>query len=101
MYRLTSNSIVARNQAILAAEVLDEVVALDMERGAYFGLNPVGTRVWALIAEPSRVSGICDVLVAEYEVDRATCEDQVLDLLNEMRTEGMVTVHEQPAFETA
>lgn len=87
---LSSSSVVTRSDGFIEAEIDNEIVALNIETGTCYGLNRVGSRVWALIAAPSRVEDVCARLIAEYDVEPATCERQVLDLLEELRAEGLV-----------
>lgn len=87
---LSSSTIVVRGDGFIQTEIDNEVVALNIETGTCYGLNLVGSRVWALISEPSRIEDICARLVSEYDVELATCERQVLDLLEELRAEGLV-----------
>jgi hypothetical protein len=87
---LTPASVVLRSDGLLEAEVENEVVALNIEKGTCYGLNPVASRVWKLIEAPLRVNEICAALLAEYKVEPATCERQVLDLLEELRAEGLI-----------
>lgn len=77
---------------VISAVVDDEVVALDAAMGVCFGLNAVASRVWEMIAEPAQVCALSDVLLQEYDVDRATCEAQVLELLESLRAEGLIVV---------
>jgi hypothetical protein len=91
---LNSNNTVARSNSFVHAEVDGEVVVLNLDAGTSYGLNKVGTRVWTLIAEPKRIGDICATLTTEYAVDEATCVQQVLELLEELRAEGMIDVHD-------
>jgi hypothetical protein len=86
--------VVVRNSNLIDAEIDNEIVALKIESGACYGLNRVGSRVWGLIATPSRVSDICATLLNEYEVESHACERQVLDLLEELRAEGLIATTE-------
>ena len=36
---------------VMSRTVADEVVVLDLAAGTYFGLDPVGARIWQLMAE--------------------------------------------------
>ena len=87
---LSSASLVVRNTGFMEAEVDQEIVALSIEKGVCYGLNPVGARIWRMLTEPIRVADICKTLVSEYQVDPETCQREVLDLLAELRTEGMI-----------
>ena len=91
---LTSTSTVARSDGFLNAEIDGEVVALNIERGVCYALNHVASRIWALIVQPIRIGELCTALVTKYAVDQATCERQVVDLLEELRAEGVITSSE-------
>ncbi|MBI5800766.1 MAG: PqqD family protein [Verrucomicrobia bacterium] len=70
---------------------------MSIANGAYYGLDPVGSRIWELIAERRRVGAICEQLLAEFAVDRAKCETQVLAFLHRLANDGLLSVsHEQP-----
>lgn len=89
---ISSSSIVARGDGFVQAEIDNEIVALNIETGTCYGLNRVGSRIWELIESPSLVADVCKKLMAEYDVEPTTCERQVLDLLEELRAEGLVTL---------
>lgn len=87
---LSSAAMVVRNTGFVEAEVDAEIVALNVEKGVCYGLNPVGAHIWRMLANPICVADICKALVSEYLVDPETCESEVLDLLAELRAEGMI-----------
>lgn len=87
-------STVARTEGIFSAEVGREVAMLNVERGRYYSLNATGHAVWRRLAVPVRVADVCDGLLGEFEVDRATCEEETLALLRELVGEGLVAVLE-------
>jgi hypothetical protein len=89
---LTLADRVARNRETLSAEIDGEVVALDIARGACYGLDPVGARIWAMIETPTAIIRVCEDLMAIYEVDPETCRVDVLDLLSSLRAEGLIEV---------
>jgi hypothetical protein len=87
---LSSEVVASKNQ--VATELGSEVVILGVEIGKYFGLNEVGARVWALVQTPTKVSALCAAVVAEYDVDPAECERDVLELLGELESKGLIDV---------
>ena len=42
----------------------DEAVLLSLTDGVYYGLDPVGTRVWDLVQEPRTITEVRDAIVA-------------------------------------
>jgi hypothetical protein len=88
--------IVKRKGDLLEAEVDSELVGLNVASGTCYGFNATATRVWALLEEPKSVASIRDALMAEFDVDRATCERQLIDLLEELERDGLVEVTAGP-----
>jgi hypothetical protein len=80
--------VAARDQ--LSSEVGGETVILNLPAGLYFGLDEVGTRVWALVQRPLSVDRICEALMQEFDVETERCERAVLDFLAEMERAGLV-----------
>lgn len=75
---------------VVVRELDGESVVLDLSSGRYFGLNGVGTRVWQLIGEGNAVDGLIKAVAAEYEADDTTIERDVLALVEELETRGLV-----------
>jgi Coenzyme PQQ synthesis protein D (PqqD) len=49
------------------------------------------------MANPVRVGDLCTVLEKEFDVDRDTCEREVLSLLTQALAEGMIKVERRSA----
>ena len=75
---------------VLFQEVGGETVLLDLESEHYFGLDAVGTRIWGLIGEGASVDAMVDTLLQEYEVERATLEADVAELLSRLAEAGLI-----------
>jgi len=89
---LSLSSIVQLSSDHIAAPVDNEIVILSIKRGAYYGLNDVGSDIWQRLAAPVRVDALCDLLAEKYNADRATIERDVLALLEKLMAEGLVTL---------
>ena len=70
----------------------EEAAILNLKNSVYYGMNPVGARIWELLKQPKRVSELCDVLLDEYEVEQERCSKDLLTLLQKMREEGLIEV---------
>ena len=79
---------------LLSSNLGGEEVLLSLDTGVYYGLNEVGAHIWGLLREAQTPAEICDRLQPDYDVDRATLERDVLQLLEEMEVEGLVQVAE-------
>jgi hypothetical protein len=92
---LTSDTLVKRSDDVIDAEIDNEIVVLSIAQGTCYGLNRVGSRIWNLLTKPSRIGDLCTTLLSEYEIDASECERQVLDLLEELRAEGLIILIEE------
>jgi hypothetical protein len=89
---LSDAPLIRRKGELLEAEMDGELVALHVENGTCYGFNGTATRIWALVEQPRTLAQLCDSLVEEYAVDRATCERQVVALLRELQADGLVEI---------
>jgi len=89
---LRPDSIVAAAADQLSSEVSGETVILGLRDGVYYGLDPVGTRVWRLLDRPRSVAELRDAVVSEYEVEPERCEADLLALLSDLARRGLVEV---------
>ena len=78
-----------RRAGVVTQTAGDNLVLLDVESGLYFSLDEVGERIWSL-CDDRAVHEIVDEVCAEYDVDRATVERDVLELLRELRAESLI-----------
>lgn len=80
----------ARHPEAADSRVGDETVILHLGSGLYFGLDPVGTRIWELLAQPQTLSALQAQLLAEFEVtaDRLTAD--IAAFLDQMITHQII-----------
>jgi hypothetical protein len=71
-----------KNRQIIDGELDDNQVMMHLENGKYFGLNPVGKRIWALLDQPKSFEEIIGVLLSEFDVDENLCRKEVLEFLD-------------------
>lgn len=80
-----------QSEDAITREVGGDVVLLDLATGTYFGLNPVGTRIWNFLGEQARsLSEIRDMLVMEFEVNEEDAERDSSALVNDLLEHGLL-----------
>ena len=77
---------------VLFEPLPDGAVLLDTRTEVYFGLNPVGARVWQLLPPAARtLDELCAALGREYPAGPgAVLRDDVAELLAQLRDQGLV-----------
>jgi hypothetical protein len=91
---LSLGSVVVATFEQVSCPLGEESAILNLKNSVYYGMNPVGSRVWALLQQPRSVSELRDTLLDEYEVAADQCEHELLELLEKMRIEGLVEVRD-------
>lgn len=76
---------------VVAREVGNETMLLDLASGTYFGLDPVGGRFWQLLEEGKSALEARDVLLGEYDVGADQLERDLESLLADLAANGLVT----------
>lgn len=77
---------------VMARQVGDETVILDLGSGTYFGLDPVGARIWQLMGEGKTLGEICDTMLDEYEVAREALQHDVLELADKLLEQKLISI---------
>lgn len=85
-------SVVVAASEQISCPLGDESAILNLKNSVYYGLDPVGARVWNLLREPKSVRELRDTLLDEYDVGAERCEQDLLELLEKMRVEGLIEV---------
>lgn len=86
------DTVVAQATGLVAADMDGEKVMLNIEKGKYYGLDGVGSRIWELIEKPHTVRAIVAKLLEEYDVEEKNCQDDVLAFLNKLHDQGLVVI---------
>ena len=79
---------------VLFRELQGELVLLQLERGVYFGLDPIGTRIWHLLHDQRSLGDVVQALVAEYEVSEARAVEDVITLVRRLQEHGLVELRD-------
>lgn len=91
---LATSSVVVATKDQVSSDLAGEAIVLSLRTAMYYGLDQVGARIWELVREPARVADIRDVIAREYDVELERCERDVLDLLRQLATEGLIEVRD-------
>jgi hypothetical protein len=79
-----------RAPSVAAAAEGGRTVLLDPERGEYFGLDEVGTRIWELLPDHPSAVALAERLVEEYDAPAGTLEADAAALLGQLADAGLV-----------
>jgi len=89
---LSVHSVVVAANDQVSCLLGEESAILNMKNSVYYGMNAVGTRIWNLLKQPRSVRELRDAVLDEYDVEPAVCERDLLELLEQLRREGLIEV---------
>jgi hypothetical protein len=85
-----SRIVVSKDQ--VSSDLAGETAILNLKNGVYYGLDPVGSRLWTLVQKPTTFGEIRNALLGHYDVDKGTLESDIRDLLNQLAEHGLVDI---------
>jgi hypothetical protein len=91
-YLLTRDARLKIPEQVIARQVGDETVLLNLESGTYFGLDPVGSRFLELLQADGALAAVIAPMLEEFEVTEARLEADLLQFAEEMLASGLLEV---------
>jgi hypothetical protein len=94
---LNVNCIVQRDPDVIAAEADQDLVMVSIANGLYYGVSDVAREIWEALESPKKISDLIENLAETYNIDHIKCEQDTLSFLEDLRTEGLLKVSNEPA----
>ena len=69
-----------------------EAVILNLDSECYFGLDEVGTRMWAALTTSTDVGAAVEALLAEFEVEPDELRRDLAEFVDSLAQAGLVRV---------
>lgn len=76
---------------LLCQQVGAEAVLLDMRSSKYFGLSPVASRVWQLLADGESIASATEIIGAEYGQPLARVAADISAFVEATTSRGLLT----------
>jgi len=89
---ISLDTLITLPESVYTQEIDDETILLDTESGFYFGLDPVGTRMWQLLRQHGALRPAYESLLTEYEVAPERLEADLLALTEKMIEKGLAKI---------
>jgi hypothetical protein len=89
---ISDRSVVVATKDQVSCDLAGEAAILNIKNGVYYGLDPVGARIWNLVQEPRAVAEIQNAITSEYDVEPERCARDLVDLLEKLLAEGLIEV---------
>ncbi len=87
---LSLNSTLSIPAHVLYTRVDQDNVLLNTRTNKYYALNEVGARFWNLLVEGKTLREAQGVLLGEFEVEPSRLEEDLLELIEHLRENGLI-----------
>ncbi len=79
------------NPEVLSSKIDEEAILMSFEAESYFGLDPVGSRVWELLSKQAATADeLVILMMEEYEVNERTCREDVQKFIDDMLAKKLI-----------
>lgn len=90
---ITPDTLVTRVGNVTFIELDNELIMLNVQTSKYYGIQDVGKSIWDLLGDvPVKTRSIIAQLLEMYDVDEQTCTRQVLNFLEQLRSQELIQV---------
>ena len=79
-----------RDPEVVMAEVDGKPMLLSLGRWTYLSFNPVGERIWALLAQPRDGESLVRALLEEFEGEEAEIRADVEAFVEKLHSDGFL-----------
>jgi len=90
--KITLDNTVVASKEQASADLGDEAAILNLKDGVYYGLDPIGARIWKLVQTPRTVREVRDTLLEEYDVEADRCENDLIALLQQLAKNDLIGI---------
>jgi hypothetical protein len=81
-------------ESVLVREIGGESVLLNLASESYFGLDEIGTRMWAALMASCSSASAYEVLLAEYDVEPEQLRADLASFVRELAGAGLIEVRD-------
>jgi hypothetical protein len=93
MNKIIDSSIVVISTDVVSCDLDGEAAILNIESGIYYGLDPIGAKIWNILQNPCSISDLINSITKEYDVEEERCKTDIFELVNDLIDNGLVKVN--------
>lgn len=92
---VSASSRVSVPPGVLVSRAGEESVLLNLDSERYFGLDPVGTRMWEVLCAHGTVESAYRLLLAEFDVEPERLRQDFYELIETLSGHGLIEVADE------
>ncbi|MEM9138612.1 MAG: PqqD family protein [Pseudomonadota bacterium] len=89
---ITLDSVIRRTDNNVSADLDDQVMMMDLERGTYFAVSGTAKAVWDKLESPAKISAVVAELTEAYDVSEEDCARDVVKFVTDLVESDLAAV---------
>ena len=90
---ISLTSQISRNPDVAYTQIDDDLVVMGPEDSLFYGINPVGTKIWSLLeTDTLSLHAICDLIQQYYDVTASMCIEDTTRFIEAMAAQKMILI---------
>jgi len=90
--RIELSTMVKQSTQQVSCNLNGEIAILNLKSTLYFGLDEVGACIWEAMAEPKKVSELCERVLESFNVGEEQCQADVIEFVGRLDDAGLIEV---------
>ena len=92
MLTLTPETIIKRNNDILASDIDGEKVMMSIKQGEYYGMGKTGSFIWDNIEKPIKICDLIGLIIEKFNVEKEQCYNDISPFLTDLVEKELIIV---------
>jgi hypothetical protein len=89
---LSNKDTIVQRDGNFISDMDGEKIMLSIQNGKYYNLGDVGGEIWDRIRDAISIPELITTLISDYNIDRAQCEEQVMNFLQMLIQEDLIDI---------
>jgi hypothetical protein len=90
--RIELSTVVKQSIQQVSCNLNGEIAILNLKSTLYFGLDEVGACIWEAMAEPRKVSELCERVLERFNVGEEQCQADVVEFVGRLDEVGLLEI---------
>jgi hypothetical protein len=87
---LNEETLISRRETIVAADVADDAILLDIDSGYFFQLNKSAARIWNLLETPKTFASLCADLQQAFQAGDSSISADAREFVFDLQQRGII-----------
>ena len=90
--RIELATVVKQSTKQVSCNLNGEIAILNLTSALYFGLDEIGACIWEAMAEPRKVSELCERVLERFNVEEEQCQADVVEFVGKLDEAGLLEI---------